>query len=193
MTVWAIIPLKSPALGKTRLAGVLEPYKRYELVRSMALHVAHTALQSPHLARICILGTLPAGIDPQIAHITEQGNSLNSSLQMCLHNIDKRECSRLLILHADLPQLTLANITALADLPQNTLGIAPDKNATGTNALSLPTAAAQSSYFHFQFGLDSCALHQAEAARCGISISLIQHPTLAFDVDVPNDLAELKQ
>ena len=96
----------------------------------------------------------------------------------------------MILLHADLPQLTAEDCTALATLPAGAIGIAPDRHGTGTNALSLPLPDA--SGFQFAFGSDSFARHRAEAARLGLSLVEIRRPGLATDIDEPDDLPDAR-
>jgi 2-phospho-L-lactate guanylyltransferase len=57
----------------------------------------------------------------------------------------------------------------------------------GTTVLSVPTAAG----FEFAYGPGSFRRHVAEAHRRGYGVRVVRDATLAFDVDVPADLAAL--
>ncbi len=65
--------------------------------------------------------------------------------------------------------------------------IVPDRHGTGTNALLLtpPDALAPS------FGPGSCARHAAHARAAGIHAEVVEVPSLALDIDTPEDLAAL--
>jgi 2-phospho-L-lactate guanylyltransferase len=67
--------------------------------------------------------------------------------------------------------------------------IIPDRHGTGTNALLLtpPDALAPA------FGPDSCARHLSAAESRGISHVLADVPSLALDIDTPEDLAALQK
>jgi 2-phospho-L-lactate guanylyltransferase len=71
-------------------------------------------------------------------------------------------------------------------LPPSAL-IVPDRHGTGTNALLLtpPGALAPS------FGPDSCERHAQLARAAGTHAEVVEVPSLALDVDTPEDLAAL--
>jgi 2-phospho-L-lactate guanylyltransferase len=45
--------------------------------------------------------------------------------------------------------------------------------------------------FRFQYGPGSFRRHAADARALGAAVRVVRRPDLAFDVDVPDDLAEL--
>jgi 2-phospho-L-lactate guanylyltransferase len=47
--------------------------------------------------------------------------------------------------------------------------------------------------FDFAYGPGSFRRHVAEARRRGYGVRVVREPTLAFDVDVPADLAALRR
>jgi 2-phospho-L-lactate guanylyltransferase len=57
----------------------------------------------------------------------------------------------------------------------------------GTNVVSLPAG----SPFRFGYGPGSFRRHAAEARRLGLAVRVVRDPELAFDVDLPEDLAAL--
>ena len=67
------------------------------------------------------------------------------------------------------------------------VAIVPDRHGTGTNALLLapPDAIAPS------FGPGSFERHVAAARDAGVAYAVERVPTLMFDVDTPDDLADL--
>jgi 2-phospho-L-lactate guanylyltransferase (CobY/MobA/RfbA family) len=68
--------------------------------------------------------------------------------------------------------------------------IVPDQHQRGTNLLLLPRQLDRS--FRFRYGIDSFGQHRAEAQRLGLSCRVCLFPDAAFDLDTPDDLAELK-
>ena len=81
----------------------------------------------------------------------------------------------------DLPLAT--RLAWVADFPGVTL--VPDRRCDGTNVLAVPTA----SGFRFSYGAGSFGRHRAETARLGLPARLVPDPQLAWDVDLPVDLA----
>jgi 2-phospho-L-lactate guanylyltransferase len=93
------------------------------------------------------------------------------------------------VIAADLPLLKPADVASLlAAAPPAGIALAPDARGSGTNAVCLALPAA----FRFQFGPGSFALHQAEAARCGMTPATLASKAFGFDVDESADLAALR-
>jgi 2-phospho-L-lactate guanylyltransferase len=46
--------------------------------------------------------------------------------------------------------------------------------------------------FAFAYGPDSFARHVASARAAGLTVRIVTDPSLAFDIDVPEDLAHLE-
>lgn len=186
MTVWAVIPARQSGEGKTRLSGVLGEAERRELARAMLAHVVKTAQAARNVTRTCVVGTIPAGIEVDL--LEDPGQGLNPALHAALRQAGTEGVSRAVVLHGDLPQLTVQEVELLAAAAEGSVAIAPDRHGTGTNALSLPLPLA--SGFAFAFGPDSFARHHAEAQRLDLPIEAIRSPGLAHDIDEPADLPD---
>ena len=74
-----------------------------------------------------------------------------------------------------------------ATAPHPIAVLVPDHRDDGTPVCSVPVAAP----FDFAYGAGSFARHGAAAARAELDVRVVRDPTLAFDVDVPEDLARL--
>jgi 2-phospho-L-lactate guanylyltransferase len=85
------------------------------------------------------------------------------------------------VAHADLPLAT--RLHWVAEFPGVTL--VPDRRLDGTNVLAVPTEAG----FTFAYGPGSFARHRAEAQACGLPARIVRDDRLAWDVDLPADLA----
>ena len=186
MTTWIAVPIKAPEACKTRLASVLPLAARQTLVADMLRHVVEAA---DRLGEVRILGPSRHGLPETIRLLDDPGGGLNAALASALAAAAAAGASRLVILAADLPQLTYADVAAMAGLAPEIVGVAPDRAGAGTNALSLPLPQARG--FRFQYGPDSFARHGAEAARLGLPLEVIRSPTLGLDIDQPEDLAAI--
>ncbi|MGH2543947.1 MAG: 2-phospho-L-lactate guanylyltransferase, partial [Ardenticatenaceae bacterium] len=116
---------------------------------------------------------------------------LNASLEAGRQYAIERGAEALLVLPTDLPHLSRE---ALGILLQHTTAsteprvvIARDQQGKGTNALFLRPASA----IPFRFGPGSAQKHRTLAARTGIPLVEVHDPTLAFDLDLPEDWARL--
>lgn len=183
----ALIPAKPLLYAKSRLAGVLDPPSRERLVEAMLRHVIATALSASMVDAVLMLGRRSPAY-PQLDAIEDPGGGLNAALRHSLPRMAERGASRVVVIAGDLPLLEVEEINQLAELAPDTIGIAPDRHGTGTNALSLPLPAAID--FRFAYGSNSFALHRAEANRVGHNASTILGSGLAKDVDDPADLAD---
>lgn len=189
MTCWAIIPVKDPAFGKSRLAGVLDPGARARLARSMASHVIAAAGQAANVARCCVVGTPPGDLPHGVDLVAEPGGGLNPAVSAAVAHAARHGATRVVVIAGDLPHVSASDIQLLAAAPDNEIAFAPDRHGTGTNALSLPLPSAQD--FTFAFGRDSFARHRQEAERLGHAIGMVHSSGLACDIDEPPDLADL--
>ena len=188
MTCWAIIPIKASAQSKSRLSGVLGARERQDLVRSMLSHVVETASASRMIDRVCLVGPSRLGLPETIPLLRDPGTGLNPAVQSAFAELANNGPDRVIVMAADLPEVTPQDLDLLAASPADTVAIAPDRHEIGTNAISLPLPAARD--FRFAFGEDSFALHRAEAERIGLNIEVIFSRGLERDVDEPADLRD---
>ncbi len=188
MNCWLIIPVKPAGQAKSRLAEVLGEAQRAALAEAMLRHVVTAAQGAGHVDQIALIGPSRLGLPGDVPLLADPGGGLNPALQSALAHCSGLGADRLVVLFADLPQLTSHEVQLLALAPTDAVAIAPDRHGTGTNALSLPIPAARG--FTFAFGPDSFALHNAEAGRLGLRIEEVHSPGLARDIDVPEDLAD---
>lgn len=99
-----------------------------------------------------------------------------------------RGAARVLLVPGDCPLLDPDEIDALLHAAGSGVTIVPDRHGSGTNALVLdPPDVMEPS-----FGPGSMARHAALGRSAGAPVRVIDVPTLAFDVDTPDDLAALQ-
>lgn len=163
---------------------------RIELVRAMlaAVLAATEGAQTVHQTIVVSpeRDQVPAGV-PVLA---DTGESLNVALAQAHRMLRELGCHEVVVLPADLPQITAVEIDTLVRAGRaGGFAIAPDAVGTGTNALSLVSTHP----FQFQFGPDSQRLHLEEAQRVGLTPQIVRLPGLAFDVDSPSDLERLEE
>jgi len=188
VSCWALIPVKARGLGKTRLAPVLDPQEREALVSGMLRHVLDTVSDCRSIQRVCVLGPARPNLGSKVLRFDDPGPDLNGALESTMAAIAAAGPERLIVLPADLPCLVPADIKRLANLGPETVGIAPDRHRTGTNALSLPLPSGI--WFPFSFGRDSFSIHCKNAKNRGLAVEEIVSCGLEKDVDGPLDLAD---
>ncbi len=188
MSCWALLALKPPHLGKTRLSGLLPRTEREQLVLAMFERVLDALQSAREIDRIAVVTPEPGLLPRGVVALADPGVGLNQALDAGRREITARGARELLVLHADLPTLTGREVDVFVRQGRRTgLALAPDHHRQGTNGLllSLP------SEFGFRFGAASLALHLGEARRCGLDAAVSFLPGFAHDIDEPADLQHL--
>ena len=139
---------------------------------------------------VIVLSPERDAVPAEIPVLADSGESLNGALTQAHRVLREFGCREVVMLPADLPTITAADIDALVRAGRRGgFAIAPDAAGVGTNALCLVSAQP----FRFQFGLGSQRLHLEEAQRSGLNPQVVRLPGLEFDVDSPADLAQLDE
>ena len=196
MTVFAAIPVKALAEGKSRLSPVLDAAGRAALNRRFLDHVLAITALVPGAARTVVVSAdievLDAARAAGAMALAETVNGgLNGALAQARRKIEAQGATAMLVLAADLPLLTADDARALLSAARGgaSVVIAPDRSGLGTNALLLSPPGVMD----FRFGSGSLALHLAAAQRSGTAPVVVNRPGLAFDVDTPQDYASLAE
>ncbi len=185
-----LIAIKERSRCKTRLAQTLAPAARVALVRSMLSTVLAAAAGAQTVRQIMVVSPERDAVPAQIPVLADSGESLNGALMQAHRMLLEFGCREVVILPADLPMISAADIDGLVRAARGGgFAIAPDTADVGTNALCLASAQP----FQFQFGADSKRLHLEEAMRSGLSPQVVHLPGLQFDVDSPADLIRLDE
>ena len=185
MRTVAIVPVRAPGEGKSRLAGVLSPLRRASLVQGMLERVLLALRQARSVTRIVVvtpdLGlALPAGVD--VVH--DSGVGLNAAVALALESV-AGTADAALVVAADAPQVTAEEIDRIIAATRDAdVGIVPDRRGEGTNALwlRLPPGIAP------QYGEGSARAHRDAARAAGLRVVVVDAPGLSHDVDLPSDL-----
>jgi 2-phospho-L-lactate guanylyltransferase len=194
----ALVPVRSLAAGKTRLAGSISPQARESLTRRMARNVIASALSSEAITTVLIVSPdeaalALASVNPRVVPLRQPAEppGLIAALDQGRAHAESLGASGLLVLFGDLPLLNGDDIRNLVRRAVPVV-IAPDRHGTGTNALFLRLSAiAPDDRFEFQFGEGSYARHVGEAHRLGLDVATSISAGTAFDLDTPADLDAL--
>ncbi len=188
--LWALVPLKRLAEAKQRLAPVLEPAPRMELMLSMAADVLSALVQIEAVDRVLIVSEDPAAeqlaLDAGVEwfHVSP-GGGLNSDLECAATFAREQGAGQVLIVHADLPFLRPAQLRCfIANWSGKATRLAECKAGTGTNLLLtlLPLT------FPLVFGSHSLTRFQR---LLGGKPDVVRNSALSKDVDNPEDLGWL--
>jgi 2-phospho-L-lactate guanylyltransferase len=196
MSLWAIVPVKPLRRGKSRLARVLSEEERTFLNYNMLGNTMKVLTNVPAISQVLVISRDPAALvlarNFGARTVMEDSNSeLNMALQRATIVAMISSASSVLILPADLPLITVEGVQELierANKPPEII-ITPDRRGEGTNALLLNPAG----IITYSFGPDSFKKHVKQAEKYSIRVDVYENPSLALDLDLPEDLELLRQ
>ncbi len=178
-TPWAVLPVKDFARAKSRLAPVLDPTQRAQAARRMCLHVLSIVKAAGLPMLVLTDGDAPAalarGLGAEVLADPPDAQRLGHVVDAGLAHLHRRGVTHALVLMADLPQLTRADLEAILS-PETATVAAPDESDAGTNALRLRLHPPQPTAFGHA---DSFSRHLELGA------TPLRRPGLARDVDLP--------
>jgi 2-phospho-L-lactate/phosphoenolpyruvate guanylyltransferase len=194
MPTLAILPIKSFADAKQRLQNELSPGPRRALAEAMFSDVLIALRRASSIDDVLVVSAdhaaqqIGGGYGAQVLEDQQRGHNVAATLGVgwALES----GIGRVLLVPGDCPMLDPAQLDELLARqvePRSAL-IVPDRHGTGTNALLLtpPDALAPS------FGPGSCERHASNAKAEGMSHEVVEVPSLALDIDTPDDLTELQ-
>jgi 2-phospho-L-lactate guanylyltransferase len=193
MTTIAILPLKTLDRAKQRLASELDASPRRSLVEAMfsdaliALRRARTIGGVIVVTPDHVVQRIGAGYGAEVIEDTGAGH--NDAAQRGIEHALKLGADRVLLVPGDCPLLDPDELDELASrrLRPPSVLIVPDRHGTGTNALLITPPDALSP----SFGEGSHDRHLEQARAAGLTAESVSVPSLALDVDTPEDLAAL--
>jgi 2-phospho-L-lactate guanylyltransferase len=180
----ALIPLNDLSRAKGRLAEMLSPVARPQLALATFLRV-HMEAQAAGL-EVAVLAAREKDVElfTDMRVLVEQPGiqGLNPQLEEALRVLGSDE---VLILHADLPLVSAAEIRTLRDQapPAPSVALVRSRDG-GTNAMLLRPPG----LFPLQYGPDSFARHVEAAEAAGATVAAVESELLALDLDTPDDV-----
>lgn len=191
MALWAIVPVKPLKRGKSRLSGVLNDEERTELNFKLLTHTLQTLKDIPQIEQVLVVSrdqkALSLARDLGARTVQEHGSpGLNLALWRATMVAKKYSAHGVLILPADLPLLTPEDIQCLLERAQMqpVVVVVPDRHREGTNGLLVSPPG----LIEYQFGPDSFQIHCQLTQATGARLEICELPSLALDMDIPEDL-----
>jgi 2-phospho-L-lactate guanylyltransferase len=191
--IFGILPVKSPRNAKQRLHGFLDREQRETLARLLYRQTLAALCEAKGIDRVVVATT-----DFEIAEharacgvmVFEESEQVSHSVSAdaaCLRAMELGASTALLV-PIDVPTVTPHDFTRLAaSAARGGLIIVPSSDGTGTNALvRTPPDCIES-----RFGPGSFRAHLNQARDRGVAAGVLHLPGLMFDVDTPEDVAEL--
>lgn len=188
-----LIPVKNLSAAKQRLAGVLDQPARTELAQAMLHDVVATVAAWPRRPACALVTSDSFALDlarqyhfeiiPDPANPGETG-AIEMATSLCV----ERGVDSTLVIPADIPLIQASELDEiLARAPSEGTVLAPAADGRGTNAAFRRPA----NLFPLRFGNDSFKPHLAAAQATGKPCVVLQLPSIALDVDNPEDLRQL--
>ena len=188
-----LVPVKNLAAAKQRLAAVLDQPARTELAQAMLHDVAATLAAWPRRPACALVTSDPFALDlarqydfeiiPDPANPGETG-AIEMATRLCV----SRGIDSTLVIPADIPLIQVSELDQIsAQAPDEGSLLVPANDGRGTNAAFRRPA----NLFPLRFGNDSFKPHLAAARATGKPCVVLQLPSIAVDVDNPEDLRQL--
>jgi 2-phospho-L-lactate/phosphoenolpyruvate guanylyltransferase len=196
MTLWAIVPVKPLRVGKSRLSGVLSQDERADLNRRLLDHTLETLTAIPEIEQVLVISRDPAALALAREHgartVQENGSpKLNVALARATVVVKNYNIRGVLVVPADLPLLTPQDVQAMLERATDppVVVVAPDRHHQGTNALLICPVG----LIDYVFGPNSFQHHCERAVEAGARLEIVELPSLALDMDLPEDLDQVSQ
>ena len=196
MTLWAIVPVKPLRVGKSRLASVLSQDERADLNRRLLEHTLATLTAIPEIEQVLVISRDPAALALAREHgartVQENGSpQLNLALTRATLLVKNYNLQGVLVVPADLPLLTRQDVHAMLERATDppVVVLAPDRHRKGTNALLVCPVG----LIDYDFGSNSFQRHCKRAVEAGARLEIVELPSLALDMDLPEDLDKVSE
>lgn len=187
----ALIPVKSLATAKSRLASSLTQHQREILVLDMLHHVLCVLFESELFENVSVVSS-----DKQVLEraylwgaqaVVEEHQGHNQALNAAALKERAEGVTTLLTISADLPLLTTQEIRCFYEQSlQHDVVLAPSRDGTGTNAIMVHPPLA----VPYVFGPGSLQSFVEVAKQKRLRYSKFHSVGLAFDIDTIDDLEE---
>ena len=196
MALWAVVPVKPLRRGKSRLAEVMSVDERADLNEYLLAHTLKEISNVPEIENILVVSRDPAALslarDLGARTVQENGSpGLNIALTRATEIAKTYETRGILVLPADIPRLSRDDIQTLLARVEDppVVVVVPDRSRQGTNALLVCPAG----LIDYQFGVGSFQKHCQQAREAGARLEICELPSMALDLDEPEDLALIDQ
>jgi 2-phospho-L-lactate/phosphoenolpyruvate guanylyltransferase len=193
MTTVAIVPVKSFDRAKQRLAPAIGLGHRRALVEAMLSDALVAIGRAPSIDRTFLVtadrtaGRIATGHGVEV--IDDPTHSHSEAAALGTAHAISVGAARALLLPGDCPLLDAGELELLLahPAPEPSAVVVPDRHGEGTNALLLtpPNALTPA------FGEGSRRRHVELAASQGATPLVFEVPSLALDIDTPDDLDQL--
>ena len=191
--IYAVVPVKDPDAGKTRLSPILDAKQRRELCLFLAKRTLQFCAEAFGAERTIVVTAAPDVVqlaaEAGVQIVPEEGGErgLNEAIRLGAARARKSGADAMLVVPADLALLSVDELRACAKAIPAAPGclIVPDRRDSGTNILGLAPLREDL----FAFGEGSLKRHSELAQRAGCEVRIHRSAALGLDLDLPEDYA----
>jgi 2-phospho-L-lactate guanylyltransferase len=188
--IFAILPVRSLADGKSRLSPLLDAGERARLneqlfAQTLDCLAAYPGAASTFVASGSAEVLVRARQSGMAAVADPPGGGLNEAVAAATTAARARGARGIFVLPVDLPLLTAAGLRDLLAqaAPAPVCLLVPDRRGAGTNLIyQFPIRLAS-----YAFGDGSFARHRLAAQAAGLQVLVRREPSFALDLDLPAD------
>jgi len=188
-----LVPIKNLSSAKQRLSPILNPEERFALAQAMCEDVLQALADWPNRPPVAVVTSdlfaraLATRFNFDVIADHENGGE-TSAIAMATAVCRDRGARSTLVIPADIPLIESADLQKIAAAaPAHGAVLVTDAARRGTNA----AWRAPADLFPLHFGNDSFLPHLASAKATGLPCVVLDLPSLARDVDRPEDLHEV--
>jgi 2-phospho-L-lactate guanylyltransferase len=188
-----LVPVKSLANAKQRLASVLDQPTRTELAEAMLFDVLDTLHTWTSCPAVSIVTSDPFALELarrfEFQIIPDDANrSETDAIEMATRLCEARGVDSTLVIPGDIPLIKTSELEKILQAaPDRGSVLVPAADGRGTNAVWRRPAG----LFPLRFGNDSFKPHLAAARATQKPCVVLSLPGIALDIDNPADLREL--
>jgi len=190
-----LVPVKSLANAKQRLASVLDQPTRTKLAQTMLFDVLETLGTWASRPEISIVTSDPFAVELarrfEFQVIPDNANrSETDAIEMATRFCESHGVEDTLVIPADIPLINASELEKILQAaPVEGSVLVPAADGRGTNAAWRRPAG----LFALRFGNDSFKPHLAAARATQKPCLVLSLPGIALDIDNPSDLRQLAQ
>lgn len=194
--IYAVIPVKDPDLGKSRLSPLLDRSQRRTLNLRSARHTLEVCTAYLGGERTIVVSSssdirqIARQYGAKVLDEVEDASGMNGALRAGGKFAVDSGAEAVVAIPTDLPLLSIPLLCcALAQLPApNGCLLVPDRRGTGTNLMAISPVDPEI----FSFGEPSLERHTREARKRGYRVEIHRSAALSLDMDIPEDLRYLR-
>jgi 2-phospho-L-lactate/phosphoenolpyruvate guanylyltransferase len=184
----AILPVKSPARAKSRLAERFPDAVREEIAWALLEDALALCLSAPFVRWWVVSddpGVLRLAHERGLDGLRDPGTGLNDALAVAVAAARDAAADSVTVIPSDVPLAYHGDILDLIDTGATSdLVVVPSRTDGGTNALYM----APPEIIPPQFGPGSLRAHVELAERRGLRCAILALPRLELDIDTPEDV-----